>query len=247
MRWEIRRTEVTGSTNDDAFELGKRGGADGIAVVAGQQTRGKGRIGREWYSPAGAGLYVSALVRPRLRIREAGLLSFCAANAMTEAVRRAGGAEAMIKWPNDIVMRGRKICGILSACQAAGEGLDFAVIGAGLNLELGAYPEELRERAACLAEFGIRPEREDLLNSYLEALDREICEMERDGFEPVRKRLAERCVTLGKRVSVSGGQTADGFAEGIGVEGELILRTDEGETVKVLCGDASVRGIMGYV
>ena len=247
MRWNIHWTEVTGSTNDDAFGLGKKGAEDGTVCAALQQTRGRGRIGREWYSPAGAGLYVSALVRPRLRAEEAGLLSFCAANAMTEAVRRAGGTEAMIKWPNDIVMQGKKICGILSACQAAEGRLDFAVIGTGLNLLPGAYPEELKDKAACLADFGIQADRDALLEDYLEALDQEIREMERDGFEPVRARLAERCVTLGRRVTVSGGQQAEGVATEIGAEGELMLRTDQGETVPVLCGDASVRGIMGYI
>ena len=108
MRWDIRRVRETGSTNEDAFALGRAGAPAGIVCVAESQTRGRGRMDRSWFSPPGAGLYCSVLLRPSLTLPDAGLLSFCAALAMTGAVRSAG-LPASVKWPNDIVFQGRKL------------------------------------------------------------------------------------------------------------------------------------------
>ena len=246
MRWDIRRVRETGSTNEDAFALGKAGEPAGIVCVAESQTRGRGRMDRSWFSPPGAGLYCSVLLRPSLTLPDAGLLSFCAALAMTEAVRSAG-LPASVKWPNDIVYEGRKLCGILSVCDGDSAGLRFAVIGSGLNLLPGSYPEELRCRAACLADFGIRADREELLRRYLDSLARAVETLEKEGFAPLRCRLEEVCILLSRPVKVTGGQQAEGIAEGIGEHGELLLRTAGGVLLPVTCGDVSVRGVNGYV
>ncbi len=246
MNWEILYVQSTGSTNEDLFRSGLAGEREGRVLVAEEQTAGRGRMDRKWNSPMGAGLYVSVLVRPRLNIRRAGLLSFCAANAMRAAVAEAGLTDTRIKWPNDLVCEGKKICGILSACRARDGELDFAVIGTGLNLKRGSYPEELADRAACLAEFGVRAYREDILRSYLYALEPQVKDLERGG-EAVFKNLRDHCVTLGRQVQVSGETNLTGWARDIGPEGELIVESADGILHPVVAGDVSVRGIMGYV
>ena len=169
-----------------------------------------------------------------------------AALAMTDTVR-ACGVPASVKWPNDVVCDGHKICGILSACEGDGSGLRFAVVGSGLNLLPGSYPQELRSRAACLADFGVNPEPEELLHSYLDALAANVETLERNGFSPLRRRLEKVCVLISRPVTVSGGQNAEGVAESIGDHGELLLRAADGSLLSITCGDVSVRGVNGYV
>lgn len=246
MQWRIDRREVTGSTNEDAALAGERGEAAGYVCAADCQTAGRGRLGRQWFSPKGRGLYVSVLVRPRIPPEAAGLLSFCAAEAMTLAVRGSGLAEAGIKWPNDVVCRGKKICGILSACRQEKGVLSFAVIGSGLNLFPGSYPEELGDRASCLAEMGVRPDRERLLSDYLSALDASLSDLEQKGPESLIRRVSALCLTLNRPVRVSGGMELTGVARAIGPGGELMVETPDGALLPVLAGDVSVRGLMGY-
>ena len=246
MDWDILYVQRTGSTNEDLFQAGLSGAAEGRVLVAEEQTAGRGRMDRRWVSPRGAGLYVSVLVRPRLSIRRAGLLSFCAANAMRAAAAGAGLTDTRIKWPNDLVCEGKKICGILSACRARDGELDFAVIGTGLNLKRGSYPEELADRAGCLEDFGVTASREDVLQSYLDALEPQLRDLERGG-ETVFQELRAHCVTLGRQVQVSGETNLTGIARDIGPEGELIVETADGVLHPVVAGDVSVRGIMGYV
>ena len=246
VQWDIRRVRETGSTNEDAFALGRAGAPAGVVIVAGSQTRGRGRMSRSWFSPPGAGLYCSVLLRPAVSLQDAGLLSLCAALAMTDAVR-ASGLQASVKWPNDIVFDGRKLCGILSACDGSAESLRFAVIGSGLNLLPGSYPEELRGRAACLADYGVCAEPDEVLCRYLDSLSGAVSILEKEGFPPLRRRLESVCAMISRPVKVSGGQQAEGIVEGIGDHGELLLRTADGTLLPVTCGDVSVRGVNGYV
>lgn len=246
MQWDIRRVRETGSTNEDAFALGAVGAPAGTVCVAETQRAGRGRMDRAWFSPPGSGLYCSVLLRPDLPLSAAGLLSFCAALAMAEAVG-AAGLDVKIKWPNDIVYSGKKLCGILSSCCGEGSRVKFAVVGSGLNLRPGAWPEEFRSRAASLEDFGVRADREALLAAYLDALACRVSLLEREGFAPLRGELEGRLAMLSQPVRVSGGQQAEGIAEGIGPEGELLLRLEDGTLLPVTCGDVSVRGVNGYV
>lgn len=239
--WDIRVTDETVSTNDDAMAIARSGGPSRTVCVARRQTGGHGRFDRVWFSPAGKGLYCSVILRPSLPAEHFGLLSFCAATAMAETVR------AEIKWPNDIIMNGRKICGILSSWGYDRNSEAFAVIGSGLNILAGSYPPELAEKAACLEDFGMDEPWDAILSRYLPLLESSVQELETRGFAEVRRRLEERCVILGKPVLVSGGQQAEGLAEGIGPQGELLVRLSSGSLVSVTCGDVSVRGVNGYV
>ena len=246
MKWNVLFVKRTGSTNEDLLKIGAEGKAEGTVLVADEQTAGRGRMDRKWSSPAGAGLYVSVLVRPKIEAEQSGFLSFCAANAMRRAIEKAGLAETRIKWPNDLVARGRKICGILSVCRAREGRMDFAVIGLGVNLFPDAYPSDLKEKAGSLAEMGVRTDRDELLHAYLRYLDAQLQNLEAGGSAVIAE-LKEHCVTLGSEVLVSGGQEIHGVAKDIGMNGELIVQTAENALVSVTAGDVSVRGIMGYV
>lgn len=246
MQWDIHRLKETGSTNEDAFAMGRSGASAGTVCIADRQLHGRGRMDRSWFSPPGVGLYCSVLLRPAIVPENAGLLSLCAALAMTDTLR-SFGLHVSVKWPNDIVYNGRKLCGILSVCDGDLSGLRFAVIGSGLNLLPGSYPEELQDRAACLADFGLFPDRETLLHRYLDALEISVSVLESKGFQPLRRQLENVSVLLSRPVRISGGQQAEGIAEGIGNHGELLIRLADGTLLPATCGDVSVRGTEGYV
>jgi BirA family biotin operon repressor/biotin-[acetyl-CoA-carboxylase] ligase len=147
----------TGSTNDEAARLAEAGAPEGTTVVAAAQTSGRGRLGRSWFSPAGAGLYVTVIVRDR---RAAPLLTLAGGVAVAEGIRAAAGLPVEIKWPNDIVVdaglgRRRKLAGILAEGSSGVEGLQYVVLGFGINLLPTAYPSEVADRATSLtAELG---------------------------------------------------------------------------------------------
>lgn len=246
MQWDVHFIDTTGSTNEDAMKAGLGGAPEGLAIVADRQTAGRGRMNRSWFSPPGSGLYASVLVRPRISSARAGMISFCAANAMRAAVAEEGLQEAAVKWPNDLVCQGKKICGILSSCQMKEGRLDFAVIGTGLNLKSGSYPPELADRAGCLEEMGIRASREHIFYQYLRHLDGQLRDLEAGGRK-VLEDLRAHCITLGREVQVSGGMELRGKAVEIGSNGEMIIETTEGKLIPVIAGDVSVRGLMGYV
>ena len=239
--WDIRVKDETLSTNDDAVALARSGAPSRTVCVARKQTGGHGRFDRVWFSPADKGLYCSVILRPTAPTEQFGLLSFCAALAMADTVH------AGIKWPNDIIMNGRKICGILSSWGYDRNGSPFAVIGSGLNILSGSCPPGLENQAACLEDFGMAEPWDTILARYLPLLESNVRELEDRGFAGIRCRFEERCVIIGKPVLVSGGQQAEGTAEGIGTEGELLVRLPSGGLVSVTCGDVSVRGVNGYV
>lgn len=239
--WDIRVKDETLSTNDDAMALARSGAPSRTVCVARKQTGGHGRFDRVWFSPADKGLYCSVILRPSILPEHFGLLSFCAATAMAETVR------AGIKWPNDIIMNGHKVCGILSSWGYDRNGGSFAVIGSGLNIWAGSCPPGLEEKAACLEDFGMAEPWDTILSRYLPLLESTVLELESHGFTGIRRRLEELCVMIGKPVLVSGGQQAEGIAEGIGPQGELLIRLSSGSLVSVTCGDVSVRGVNGYV
>ena len=238
--------EVT-STNTVLKEMALAGAPDGSVCVADCQTAGKGRLGRAWSAPAGKGLWVSTLLRPNLTPEQAPLITLCAALAMREAVELVAELPAVIKWPNDLVYQGRKLCGILLELSADPDRIEYVVIGTGLNVREGAYPPELAERAAAIEEFTTPPLRRDLLTRYLAALETYVGLVEQRGIEGILEAYTAHCVTLGARVQVSGAVNLTGTAETIDGTGALMVRAEDGELRRVLSGDVSVRGVMGYV
>jgi BirA family biotin operon repressor/biotin-[acetyl-CoA-carboxylase] ligase len=153
--------ESTASTNDVAARLAESGAEDGTTVVADAQTAGRGRHGRVWFSPAGAGLYASTVVRPGSGMSSAGnpasLLTIASGVAIAEAVRAVTGLPAAIKWPNDVLIGGRKLAGILAEAAVQGGALQFVVVGFGVNLQTAAYPPELASRVTSIEAETSRP------------------------------------------------------------------------------------------
>ena len=239
---------ITDSTNLQLKVAARRGAPHGTVALCEAQTAGRGRMDRQWHSPQGKGLWVSLLARPALKSQDAPLITFAAALAMCRAVEDAGFAPR-IKWPNDLVLEGKKICGILLEMGLTSQGtLDFVIIGAGLNTAPGSYPAELSHQAACLEEIGGHPvDRNALLVSYLHHLEEALESLEKHGLPGIRPAYERRQCTLGSEVQVSGGMDCRGTAIAIDDSGALIVEESNGSQHIVRAGDVSVRGIMGYV
>ena len=234
------------STNAVLKEMAKAGALHGSLCLCECQTAGRGRMDRQWSSPEGQGVWLSVLLRPAMPAERAPLLTFCCALAMARAVREVCGLEAKIKWPNDLVLHGRKLCGILLELVFNGQG--YAVVaGTGLNVRRGAYPPELAERATSIEEWSASAERRAIVAAYLNALEEALSAVEQHGFAGIAEDLRRACITLGSQVQVIGADPFTGTAEDIDETGALWVHTADGERRRVLAGDVSVRGVMGYV
>ncbi len=237
----------TDSTNSQLKRMALEGAPHGSLCLCEEQTAGRGRLGRSWVSQPGAGLWLSVLVRPRLSPSQAPLLTLCTALAMAEAVRTVTGLRPGIKWPNDLVLEGRKICGILLEISAEPDQIEYVVIGTGLNVKKNAVPPELAAQAAALEDFCTPPLRHRLLTAYLAALETRLDALSERGWEAVAPDYQAACVTLGSTVQVSGAVSCTGVAERVDEQGALWVRDGGGVLHRVLSGDVSVRGVMGYV
>ena len=247
-RGENRYEKEVTSTNNVIKEMALSGAPDGSLCIAESQSAGKGRLGRAWNAPAGKGLWVSVLLRPRLKPAHAPFITLCAAMAMARAVRETAGLDVRIKWPNDLVADGRKICGILLELSADPDSIEYVVVGTGLNVHPGAYPPELQDRAASVGELAAQtPLRREVLVRYLASLEELIGRLEQEDFGNLAAEYWEQSCTLGREVQVSGAVELTGIADAIDATGALIVRTADGERHRLLSGDVSVRGVMGYV
>jgi len=257
-----------GSTNDLARELARGGAAEGTLVIAEEQTAGKGRLGRGWWAPPASCLLLSLIFRPSLAPAQAQQLTMIAGLACVEAVEAHTGLRPGLKWPNDLVLTGRKLAGILTELETAGERLDFAVVGLGLNVNVDfrhpAVERELGESAIGLLQaLGRLVDRLALLNELLVRLEQRV-ERLRAGQSPHDEWTA-RLVTLGQAVrvvtpsppwaeeqgsqgdsasplpgSAGVGRVLEGQAVGVDADGALLLLSD-GRTERVLAGDVTLR------
>ena len=233
------------STNLVLKDMAKQGAPHGSLCLCECQTAGRGRLDRQWSSPEGQGVWLSVLLRPALKPEDAPLITFACALAMAKAVREVTGLGARIKWPNDLVLNGRKLCGILLEMGFDAQGM-YVVAGTGLNVRRGAYPPDLAERAVSIEECADLPDRGAIIAAYLKALEGAVFALEQDGFAGIAADFRRECITLGSPVHVLGAESFTGVAEDIDATGALLVRTD-GELRRVLAGDVSVRGVMGYV
>lgn len=237
----IRREAEVDSTNRAARLWAREGAPDGAVVVAARQTAGRGRMRRRWESPEGTGLYYSAIVRPNLPEEKFPCLTFAAAMAACDACR-AFAPDTVVKWPNDLILYGRKIAGILLEKEGGA-----AVIGIGVNARqrLEDFPEELREKAGSLEMLTGKPVSLCALeNALTQALGARVEQAERGEWMDDYRAL---CATLGAQVRVvAADETFEGAAEDMDETGALLVRGAAGALRRVLAGDVSVRGMMGY-
>ena len=231
------------STNSAAFRLAEEGAADGTVVIADAQTRGKGRLGREWASPDGVNLYCSVILRPALPPMAAPQLTFLSVIAVARAVEQATSLVPMIKWPNDILIGGKKIAGLLNEMSAETEKVNFIVLGIGVNVNMhpDQFPAELRHPASSLLVEGGEPVNR---NSFVRLLLRELDALYdvylREGYGPIRDEWQSRSQMRGRRVTVTcQDHVISGVVSGIDDIGALILDVD-GREERVLSGDVKI-------
>jgi BirA family biotin operon repressor/biotin-[acetyl-CoA-carboxylase] ligase len=230
--------EECGSTNDEAARIARAGARHGTIVIAKAQRSGRGRDGRVWASPHG-GLYLSAVVRPPLPLVDVPPMTLAIGIGLCDAVRTAG-APAVLKWPNDLLVGGRKLAGVLVEAQSQGGKLESVVVGIGVNLD-GALEGELSERAITLAEAaGTTIDHEAFLTRLLAHVERWIDRYVATGLEAIIPAWQDRmAVGLSARATVDG-EALTGEVQGLDLDGALLLRDDSGRVHRVRSGDVEV-------
>ena len=238
---KVLRFESLPSTNTEVARLASEGAAEGVSIVADEQTAGRGRLQRTWSSPKGAGLYFSMLLRPKMPQISWPLITFMAALAVGDALLEAAGVQTDIKWPNDLLSGERKICGILAEAIDTPDGR-AVILGIGINLTQNAFPPELANVATSVAEVVGHPaDREQILVALLDALSRWYFRLDEPG-QIVDAWSNRSSYAMGKLVQVSNGDAFwEGTTSGVEPDGALRLRTSSGEIKLVRAGDVSCR------
>jgi BirA family transcriptional regulator, biotin operon repressor / biotin---[acetyl-CoA-carboxylase] ligase len=240
---EILVFEETASTNDVVEHLAKSGAREGLVVFAESQTRGRGRRGRAWVSPRGKGLWFSVLLRPALPPSAASRITVAASVAVARAIWQNCGVDARIKWPNDVIVNGKKLAGILTELRAEADEILLAILGIGIdvNCEREDFSSDLADIATSLElETGNAQDRVGLAAQVLTALD-ECYWVALTDFETIADEWAKLCTTLGKHIVVTMGERRiEGFAQALDGDGALLLRRDSGQVERILGGDVVV-------
>lgn len=249
--------EEIDSTNLAAKKLGKQAGNHGVLVVAEEQHAGRGRLGRNWSSPKGSGIWMSLVLRPEIRTEHAAMLTLVTALAVNQGIREITGMKSYIKWPNDIIMNGKKVCGILTEMSTANEKLECVVIGMGINVKQVSFPEELKLTATSLELEGANAvDRSELIAcimGYFELYYKRFIKTE--SLQDMAEEYNASLINLDRQVWILGDSNPYiGTALGINESGALLVQTEETsqgviKTVikTVVSGEVSVRGIYGYV
>jgi BirA family biotin operon repressor/biotin-[acetyl-CoA-carboxylase] ligase len=218
---------------------------EGVVVFAESQTKGRGRLGRSWVSSQGKGLWFSVLLRPALSPQAATQMTIASATALARALRKAAGVECEIKWPNDILVRERKLCGILTEMSAELDKIKYMVLGIGVNVnfEREDFPVELREIATSLAiESGRKFKRAEVAAEILRQLEVDYARIRSGQFESVASEWEDQCTTIGRNVEIAcGKRVVNGRAESLDREGALLVRTQHGHLERIIGGDVSLR------
>jgi BirA family transcriptional regulator, biotin operon repressor / biotin---[acetyl-CoA-carboxylase] ligase len=229
------------STNRLARDLAIQGAIEGTLVVAESQTGGRGRKGRNWFSPPGEGIYVSLVLRPRFQPAEAPKMTLLTGVALAETFSHIIPSRVTIKWPNDVLLGGKKIAGILIEISTDIDAIDYMIVGVGVNVNTppGRFPVELRERATSLAaEIGHAIPRAEILAAFLDRFERYYTPVGREGFAPVIRRWRELSDMVGRRVRVHDfGRSLEGTITGIDDDGVLLIKTADAGIQRVIAGD----------
>jgi BirA family biotin operon repressor/biotin-[acetyl-CoA-carboxylase] ligase len=240
MNFTILRFDTIGSTNDEALRQARIGADEGLCILARYQTAGRGRHGRAWTSPPGAGLHFSIILRPKLEMRFLPLITLMTGVAVHDMLENTFGLDCDIKWANDIHIGGKKICGILSESCETGKGL-AVIVGIGINMKAAAFPAELAGIITSIeAASGAAPDLEILLRALTQNLaDYYDILQSAGGAEQIRQKWTEKSsYALGKSVRVVADQeTIYGTTRGIEENGALRLETETGEIKVIQTGE----------
>lgn len=241
---DIRVFEQTTSTNDVIEKLARDSVREGVVVFAESQTRGRGRLGRKWLSPSHKGLWFSILLRPDMRPQQTTQLTVASAVALHRAVARETKMRPEIKWPNDILLRGKKVCGILTEMSAEQDKVRYVILGIGIDVNLNAneFPAELKKTATSLKiETGESRSRAALAAAILGELDKVYADICAGKFSGIADEWEEHCATIGKNVTVQvGDRKIRGTAESLDDAGALLLRTEHGRLEPIFGGDVTM-------
>ena len=235
---DVHHYDSLASTMDEAFCLGLAGAPEGAVVVAETQTKGRGRMGRSWSSPKGRGIYFSLILRPKLPPSQAAMLTLVAAVAVSESVEKIiPRVKARIKWPNDLLVAGKKLCGILTELRAETDRVQFVVVGVGINVNTAAT-QLLPEATSLRAETSGVCSRIILFQEILRNFEKRYLAFLKNGPSAVVADWKERSATLGCKVRfVDRGDNRVGVAEDLADDGGLLIRMPDGKIIKRVAGD----------
>ncbi|GIO30907.1 MULTISPECIES: biotin--[acetyl-CoA-carboxylase] ligase [Paenibacillus] len=243
LKLDVLETSV--STQEEARELAEAGAPEGTLVVAEEQTGGKGRMGRKWFSPKGKGIWMSLVLKPAQPLHYMPQLTLLTGVAVCRAVRRVTGVMAGLKWPNDLLVDGRKICGILLESAAEDEYVRYCIAGIGISANLDAedYPDELKPVATSLKiEAGEAIDRVQLIAAVMEEFEALYDLYRQEGFAPIALLWEALSVTLGKQVTVyTAAGPVTGHAKKLDHSGALTIVTEDGRELPVFSGDVELR------
>jgi BirA family biotin operon repressor/biotin-[acetyl-CoA-carboxylase] ligase len=240
---EVLSYRSLGSTNQLGFRLAEAGIREGTLIVADEQTQGRGRMGRSWHSPPGLGLWTSVILRPNIPPFKAPGLSICAGLALAQTIKKLTGLDARIKWPNDCLINGLKVGGILLELSAELDRTNFVIAGVGVNVNHlpKDFPKKLSGRATSVRiEWGEEISRVKLLTSFLQRFESVYLDFKKRGLSPQRQLIKKFSSLLGKKVAVRfGRERIEGLAQDIDDSGSLVIMTPKGERV-VRAGEVTV-------
>lgn len=253
MKWNIIHLEEIDSTNTEARRHAMQGAGEGLVIVAERQTAGKGRRGRNWESESGENLYFSMMLRPDFPVEKTPMLTLVMALSVTKAIEKFCGMNPAIKWPNDLVLSGKKICGILTEMHMADGRIEDVIVGTGINVNQKVFSDELEDKAtSLLLEKGQNQDfidKQKLLHAVLaefEILYETFSKVQDLSF--LEESYNERLINKNREVLVlEPGNEYQAVAQGINSKGELVVRKEDGSVEAVYAGEVSVRGIYGYV
>lgn len=252
-RWlgkKIVYYEATDSTNLRAKEEAEGADSHGLLVVTDSQEAGRGRRGRSWACEKGTALAMSFVLKPKLRSEKLSMLTLIAAVAVSRAVETVAGLSNEIKWPNDIVIHGRKVCGILTEMSTQEDYVNHVVVGIGVNVNASQFPEEIQDMAGSLfTEGGKKIKRARLLAAILEEFEKLYEQFEQtENLSFMQEEYNQKLVSMGKEIKVvSYDGERRGRSGGINEAGELYVTFEDGTQELVCSGEVSVRGLYGYI
>ncbi len=245
----IIQLDCVDSTNEEAKRGGDNGALHGTVYCARRQTAGKGRRGRGWVSDSEENLYFTVLLRPELAPEKITMLTLVMAHAVAEGICKETGLETKIKWPNDIVVNNKKVCGILSEMKLENRRAAYCVIGVGINIGQTSFPEELQDKAASLKTEGAQTDVQSLLQSILKGFeDVYALFLETEDLTPILDIYNARLAGRGGMVRIL--EPAGEYeARSLGINhlGELLVEREDGQVSNIYAGEVSVRGLYGYV
>ena len=238
----------TDSTNLRGKELAEQESCHGVLIAAEEQSAGRGRLGRVWQSPKGTSISMSLILKPDFQPQKASMLTLVAAVALRKAIYRTTGLETVIKWPNDIVYQGKKLCGILTEMSAVPGCIRYVILGMGINANIPAFPEELPHATSLLLELGHPVDRMKLMQDVMETFEGYYdCFLQTEDLSLMKKEYEAFQAGRNQQVQVLEREPYLGTCMGISEEGALLVKDETGCIRQVQSGEVSVRGIYGYI